>query len=113
MDHQNLLDTSELWQDLQQAAAADSEEAARPHLESAANRLLTAREVLYPVTVHLLDMHLLTDDNLDQPAGWGAVSRPRPNDIPLNLVASASRLQRLAASQPERIGKLRQRVAAG
>src|SRR5262249_6736843 len=100
MDHQNLLDTPELWQDLQQAAAADSAESAQLHLVSAANRLLTAREVLYPVAVHLLDLHLLTDDNLDQHACWDAVSRPRPSDIPLNLVASASRLERLAASQP-------------
>src|SRR6266542_3545226 len=84
MDHQNLLDTPELWQDLHQAIEAASEESARPHLESAANRLLTAREVLYPVAVHLLDLHLLTDQNLDQPF-------PASFDkgLPLNLVTPA------------------------
>src|SRR5262249_4507410 len=107
MDHQNLLDTPELWQELQQAAGAASEEAARPHLEAAARLLLTAREVLYPVAVHLLDLHLLTDDNL--PA-WPV---SLDHDLPLNLIASASRLERLAASQPERMGKLRERLAAG
>jgi hypothetical protein len=108
MDHQNLLDTPELWQELQQAAAADSAETARSPLESAAQRLLTAREVLYPVSVHLLDLHLLTDDNLDQP-----FPASFDRDVPLNLVASASRLERLATSQPERMAKLRTRLAAG
>src|SRR4051812_49026013 len=92
MDHQNLLDTPELWQEVQQAAAAlvqeGGEETCRTLLTAAASRLLTAREVLYPVTVHLLDLHLLTDQNLDQP-----FPASFDKEIPLNLLSCAARLE--------------------
>src|SRR5262249_22569829 len=61
MEHENLLAAADLWQDARQAVgtllpaggAAPDPDACRRHLQSAAERLLTARQVLYPVTIHL------------------------------------------------------------
>jgi hypothetical protein len=79
----------------------------RRHLEGAAGQLLAAREVLYPVAIHLLDVALL--DTLSPEAAWPASFGL---GLPLNLVASASALERLKRDQPERLAALRERVAA-
>ncbi len=77
------------------------------HLRRAAGRLLSAREVLYPVTIHLLDMWLVDEKNLDGP--W-----PTSFELgqPLNLIASTLLLQQLAHRQPEKFALLRERVQA-
>ncbi len=77
------------------------------HLRRAAGRILTAREVLYPVTIHLLDMWLVDEKNLDAP--WpGSLAQGQP----LNLIASTMLLQQLASRQPEQFTLLRERVQA-
>jgi hypothetical protein len=110
MSHENLLASSEFWQEVSAAVAALGEtdpEAPRRHLQSAAERLLSAREVLYPVTLHLVDLCLLDDDRLGEP--W-----PRSFDrgVPINFLACSALLERLAKEQPERLAALRERVSA-
>lgn len=77
------------------------------HLRRAAGRILTAREVLYPVTIHLLDLWLVDEKNLDGP--W-------PSSMalgqPLNLIASTTLLQQLASRQPDQFARLRELVQA-
>ncbi|HEY7313536.1 MAG TPA: hypothetical protein VH643_29565 [Gemmataceae bacterium] len=108
MSHENLLAASEFWQDVSSAVTALSgpdAEAPRRHLQSAAERLLAAREVLYPVTLHLLDLSLLDGEHLGEP--W-----PRSFDkgLPINFVAASALLERLGKEQPERLAALRERV---
>lgn len=109
MSHENLLDGPGLWQDVQQAVAALSDpepSACRSHLQAAADKLLSAREVLYPVAMHVIDLCMFDEEHLDRP--W-----PLSFDLsqPLNLIASGDLLQKLARDQPERMAQLRQRVA--
>jgi hypothetical protein len=116
MQHDNLIATAELWQDVRQAVAAllsgagpsADPDACGRHLQSAAQRLLTAREVLYPVAIHLLDLCLLSGDQLAEPfpAAFEKGSA-------LNIVAPAVLLERLAREQPARLEAVRQRIASG
>jgi hypothetical protein len=75
------------------------------HLQSAAGRLLAAREVLYPVTIHLLDL-ALADER--QPGQTWPVSYDL--GLPLNLVASGALLERLQQDDSERLAGLRDKV---
>jgi hypothetical protein len=77
------------------------------HLRAAAGRLLTAREVLYPVAIHLLDLALLDGRHPEGP--W-----PASFDLglPVNFVASGAALEKLRDEHPERLAALRERVAA-
>jgi hypothetical protein len=109
MSHENLLSTPELWHEVQQAltALSDSDQAAfRQPLQLAANRLLSAREVLYPVTIHVVDLCLLQGNFQDMP--WPAAF---DKGLPFSLVACASLLERLQREQPERFAALRERVS--
>ncbi len=111
MSHDNLLNTAEFWQEVQQAIGALSEsdaDAPRRHLQTAAERLLAAREVLYPVTIHLLDFLLLEEGQLSAP--WPASFE---KGVAANLIACASLLERVDREQPERLTVLRERVASG
>ncbi|HYT94470.1 MAG TPA: hypothetical protein VEL76_37490, partial [Gemmataceae bacterium] len=76
------------------------------HLQSAADRLLSAREVLYPVAIHLLDMVLLDEEQPGKPlpATFG-------QGLPVNVVASGMVLEKLSREHPERLADLRERVA--
>ena len=111
MSHDNLLDTPDLWQDVQQAAAALADpgtgESWIEHLKSAAQRLLSAREILYPVAIHLLDLRLLSEDNAAQ-----ALPDPSSHESPFNVLTPAAVLERLAQSLPAQVGWLRERIAA-
>ncbi len=110
MEHENLLATTELWQDVQQALTALDDpdpDAFRRHLQAAADRLLSAREVLYPVTVHILDLAILEESRIGDPLP-AAVER----GMPVNLVAAAAVLEKLGREQPERLAGLRERVQA-
>lgn len=89
-------------------AAAEPALSFRDVLKSAAERLLSAREVLYPVAIHLLDLVVLDEKTLDQP--WPP-SFPAGN--PVNVLASAALLEKLSAEHPEKWAELRQRVQDG
>jgi hypothetical protein len=108
MSHENLLASSEFWQEVSAAVAALGEadpEAPRSHLQAAADRLLSAREVLYPVTLHLIDLYLLDGEHLGEP--WpGSFER----GLPLNFVACSALIERLAKEQPQRLAALRERI---
>jgi hypothetical protein len=108
MEHENLIPAADLWQDVRQAAAAllADPDAGRRHLQSAAGRLQTSREVLYPVTIHLLDLCLLEEARLAEP-----LPASFTRGLPLNLVASASVLEELGRQHPDRMAALRDRVA--
>ena len=75
------------------------------HLQTAAGKLLSAREVLYPVTIHLVDLHLLDEARLAdfKPAVFDL-------DIPTNLVACGKLLEKLAAEQPDLLADIRRRI---
>jgi len=132
MEHENLLAAADLWQDVQAAvtAIADPDPAAvRRHLKSAADRLLAAREILYPVTIHLLDLVLLAE----QKKGSGVFSAestvaksarlpektPDPffwpnlrSGLALNLITCSETLEMLHAEHPEKLATLRERFQA-
>lgn len=105
MAHENLLASSEFWPEVTAALAEADGEASRQHLQSAAEKLLSAREVLYPVALHLIDLCMLDGDQLAEP--W---PRSFERGLPLNFVACSALLERLAKEQPERLAKLRERL---
>jgi hypothetical protein len=120
MEHENLLASSELWQDIQAAVAAlhePSSDAFKSHLKSGAERLLAAREVLYPVAIHLIDLALLDEHQPaapqpnPPPQGGKGAGIPESFDagFPVNLIASSSLLEKLGREQPEKMGLLRER----
>jgi hypothetical protein len=94
MDHEKLLDVPAFWGEVHSAVQAllkpDSAEEVETHLRSAAARLLSAREVLYAVNIHLLDVWRLDEERPDvpPPAAIGAGS-------PLNVMATGRALERL------------------
>ena len=108
MSHENVLAASELFDDVRAAVAALADpEAARVHLQSAADRQLAAREVVYPVTVYVIDLLLLDDRKLESPwPGSAAAGQP------LNVIACASLLEKMHQQQPARLAELREKVAA-
>jgi hypothetical protein len=109
MSHEKLLDVAGLWQDVQQAVLALNDpdpQAHRKHLQAAADKLLAAREVLYPVTIHVVDLCLGDAGRLDRP--WPAAD----GVLPWNLIASAALLQQLKQRFPERLTALRDRLAS-
>jgi hypothetical protein len=114
MEHDHLLATADLWQDVRQAvtallppdASAADPEAGRRHLQTAAERLLAARQVLYPVTIHLIDLCLLDEQRLGEP-----LPAAFAKGLPVNLVACAALLERLGREHPERLATLRERLA--
>ncbi|MBX9679925.1 MAG: hypothetical protein K2X38_14275 [Gemmataceae bacterium] len=75
------------------------------HLQNAAVKLQQARDVLYPVTIHLLDLHLLDEESLDRP--WPSTMEM---GIPVNFVASGAILESLALRQPEKFAQLKIQV---
>ena len=109
MDHEHLLAVDEFWSDVQKALQAmltpDGDEACQGHLKDAAQRLQAAREVLYPIAVHVLDMVRLDEKRLDAP-----LPPAFDHGVPLNLLATGQVLERLAAEQPERTALLREKL---
>jgi hypothetical protein len=110
MEHEKLLNTTEFWQEIQAAVAALSHsdpEPCRKLLQSAAERLLAAREVVYPVTIHIVDIGFLDPEKLDEPLPLAAAKGQS-----FNLVAPAAVLQQLGADHPERLEALKEQVRA-
>ncbi len=109
MNHENLLNTAELWEEVRAACAALSSpdtNLPRHHLRAAAERLLAAREVLYPVAIHVVDFWL-PEARADEPAPAGF-----DYSLPVNVVACAELLERLGRVRPEWLVALRERAAA-
>jgi hypothetical protein len=109
MEHEHLLDGPAFAADAQAAAlrlAEGDEAGCRQSLVAAAEKLLAARETLYPMTVHLLDLAFLDERRPGGglPAGW-------EGGHPLNVIATARTLERLAQDQPALIETLRQRLS--
>jgi hypothetical protein len=110
MDHENSLSQDDFWLDVQAALAALSSpdpDAFRRHLQAGAERLLAAREVLYPVNIHLLDLCLLGSSAQGQllPTGFDIGTA-------LNLIASTSALEEFSRSNPSAFTRLRNRLHA-
>jgi hypothetical protein len=110
MQHDNLIPVSEVMQDVRKATAAlpagGEEDGWRKPLQSAAERLLGARQTLYPVTVYLLDLTVLDPDHLEEPFPASLAK-----GLPANLIACGAALERLAKEQPARLAELRERLA--
>lgn len=108
MEHENLLAAQDLWSDVQQAVTAitDGDAATcKSHLQAAADRLNDARNILYPVGVHIVDLGFLEEGRLDAPLP-AAIDQ----GLPFNLIAPVAALEKLSKEQPERFAKLRELV---
>jgi hypothetical protein len=108
MEHENVLAAADLWEDVRQAVEAlggGDAGATHGHLQAAADRLLTAREVLYAVTIHVLDLSFVREDALDAP-----LPATFDKGLPLNLLAPGALLEKLAEQHPERLAAIRDRV---
>lgn len=109
MEHENLLATADLLQEVQAAVTALNDpdpEAYRRHLQAAADRLLAAREVLSPAAVHLIDIALLDESRCREP-----LPASFDRGFALNLVVAASVLEKLGQEHPERLTAIRERQA--
>lgn len=102
MQHENVLTRDEIFQDL--VAAVGASDDPTPHLRSAAERLLAAKEILYPVTIYLVDIFLHDADRAEP--SW---LTPLRAGQPVNVLASAQLLERLSN---EHLAALREKVAA-
>jgi hypothetical protein len=71
------------------------------HLREAALKLLAAREVLYPVAIHWLDLNFLSETTFAQPPSTMQLGAP------LNFIASAETLESLARQEPEKFALLK------
>jgi hypothetical protein len=108
MQHEHLLASGEFWADVQNAVTAVTEtdpNLCLTHLRAAAEKLLAARQVLYPVAVHLLDFVLPDERKLAD-----TLPRSFAGDTPLNLIASGSMLERVRDEFAERFAEVKQRV---
>src|SRR5437588_4511265 len=96
MEHERLLDKEAFWADVQ--AAVRDPKSTITHLQSAAAKLQSARDSLYPVTIHLLDFALLDAKTISSlPAAM--VRR-----APLNVIATGEALEKLAGAMPTALG---------
>ena len=109
MEHENVLSTADFWVDIQAALAAEGDpDGSRKHLQAAADRLLTARESLYPVAIHLLDIGFLDEVQVSN-----GLREALQNARSLNLLAPARLLEKLAQESPDELAAIRDRVVAG
>jgi hypothetical protein len=106
MTHENVLDFADFANDIALALASISDsETSRSHLQAAAERLLVARETVYPVGMYVVD--LVLPDQESGPSWPGAGDREQP----INLVASSSLLERWAKERPEILANLKSKTA--
>lgn len=109
MDHDRVMDVAGFWAEVHEGVKAllrpDAGVEVETHLKNAAAKLLAAREVLYSVNIHLLDVWHLTENKLDTlpPAALAAGTA-------LNLMATGRTLERLAAEHPERAAELKAKL---
>jgi hypothetical protein len=109
MDHEHLLDVPTFWNDIQSAIQVllrpDGSEDLQKHLRDAASRLLAAREVLYSIHIHLLDICLLEKETLSIP-----FPKSMEKGFPLNLLANGSTLEKLVVEHPDRVQLLKEKL---
>jgi hypothetical protein len=96
MDHTKTLDVTAFTAEVNAAAAGDMTQAT-----AAAERLLIARETLYPAPIHLLDLAIL---------GQGELPDSLNGTTPLTLITTADSLAALSA---EHLAKIRKRLDDG
>jgi hypothetical protein len=109
MSHANQIATGELWADVAAAVAALSgpdPDASRRHLKTGAERLVAAREVLYPAPIHVVDLWLPEPAETEAPAALELGQ-------PLNVIACASLVEQIGKEQPDRLAQLRERLMSG
>src|SRR5262249_15701981 len=109
MQHERVLSQGDFWQEIQKAVAAlvaPQSESFRDHLQKAANLLQSAREILYPVGIHLLDIVLPDERKLE-----ATLPETFPASHPVNLIASGAMLERIRDQLPERFEELRRRFS--
>lgn len=108
MDHEKLLDTDSFWAAVQSALMAlvnGQAEASTAALRQAAETLQQAREVLYSMPVHVLDIWL------GDPARFAEqVQHLLNRQLPVNLLANATLLRGLATTHPQVCEALRQKI---
>lgn len=107
MEHENLIAAADLWQDVLAAIPAINQgnlDAVRGHLKSVADRLLAAREILYPVTIHLLDLVLLSEHKVAESLPVNVRT-----GLALNLIASSEILEKVGRENPELLSAIRER----
>src|SRR5262249_1015776 len=105
MQHERVLAQGDFWQEIQKAVAALStpqKESFRDHLQKAANLLQSAREILYPVGIHLLDILLPDERKLE-----ATLPKALPVAHPVNLITSGAMLERICNEFPDRFEELR------
>src|SRR5438132_4530583 len=99
MAHENVLSAEEFWQEVQSAVAAISDpdpQAYRRQLQEAADRLLSVREVLYPVGIYVIDLAIVDESRLAEPLPGSFARR-----VPLNLLIQAAALEKLIKEKPD------------
>jgi hypothetical protein len=108
MQHEHILANGDFWTEVQHAVAALTDPdpiAFRAHLQHAADKLQAAREVLYPVAIHLLDFVLPDERKLNETLPKSFDSR-----TPVNLIAGGSLLECIREEFPERFAEIKQRI---
>ncbi|MBX9627521.1 MAG: hypothetical protein K2X82_27215 [Gemmataceae bacterium] len=109
MSHDRLLDAGAFWAEVTAAVeAVGKAEDYRTPLKAAAEKLQTAREQLYPGSIHWLDWCMPDPEDLSAPWPEGLAA-----GVPLTLLASGETLDRLANEQPERFAELKAKVIPG
>jgi hypothetical protein len=109
MEHENLLAAADLWQDVQQALEklrGGDADGARQHLQEAAGRLISGREVLYPSPMYIIDISLLDERRLGEP-----LPAAFAKDMAINLIGSVALLEKLGRERPERLAAFRERFS--
>ncbi|MBX9584782.1 MAG: hypothetical protein K2X87_31145 [Gemmataceae bacterium] len=109
MSHDRLLDAGAFWADVTAAVEAVGRgEDYRTTLKAAAGQLRSARERLYPGSIHWLDWCIPDPEDLAAPWPDGLAA-----GVPLTLLASGETLDRLAKEQPDRFAEVKAKVIPG
>jgi alpha-mannosidase len=108
MQQDDSVASSDMVEDLAAAIGALAEgnqDLAAEKLRSAAERLLSAREIVYPVSVHVIDLYL--------PEGAAPWPAAFDEGQAVNVLACGQQLEKLARERPEQMAQLRERVSSG
>lgn len=109
MGHENPLDEQEFWSAVQESASAarsEDMEAARNKLRAAFEILQSARQMVYPATIFIVDLGLCFPG-----VGGPHFRRRLQGDAPLNLVMTGRELETLGTDE-ELLGALRDAIEA-